>query len=95
MARYTDNEVLNFIMQSAKLDRTTIEREIAMMNKSKYLEEHKYSIFQGKDGKWFTTVPCNDLKSGRRLIKRNTRDALEDAIVERDIFHMFKEEINK
>ena len=82
MARYTDNEVLNFIMQSAKLDRTTIEREIAMMNKSKYLEEHKYSIFQGKDGKWFTTVPCNDLKSGRRLIKRNTRDALEDAIVE-------------
>lgn len=82
MAKYTDNEVLNYIIQSAKLDRTTIEQGIASMDKTKYLEQHKYSIFQGKDGRWYTTVPCKDLKSGRRLIKRNTREALDDAIVD-------------
>ena len=28
-------------------------------------------------------------------MEKQSHDALEDAIVERDIFHMFKEEINK
>ena len=78
----TDSEVLTRAIECGIVDISTLEQDIAMKLKQKYLEQHKNKIWQGKNGLWYTTVPCSDKKDGRRLIKRKTREALEDAIVE-------------
>lgn len=52
------------------------------MNKRKeLLKKHVYAISQGKDGKCRTYLPDKDNKSGRKMIKRNTQESLEDVIV--------------
>lgn len=48
--------------------------------RKKYLEKHKYSIYQGKDGKWYTTIPNGE--SGRRKIKRSTKKEIQDVVVD-------------
>ena len=50
------------------------------MNKRKeILEQHPYSIWESKDGKWHTYLP--DEEKGRVPRRRNTREAIEDVIV--------------
>lgn len=57
-----------------------MEEQVRMNKRKELLEKHKYAITNGKDGKWRTYLP--DEEKGRRMIKRNTREAVEDAIVE-------------
>lgn len=56
-----------------------IERQIEEMKRDEYLKKHEYKIWNGKDGKWYTYFP--DTLKGRVLKKRNTREELEDEIV--------------
>lgn len=50
--------------------------------RNKYLSQHHYSIFQGKDGRWRTTLPDETKKNGRRLLAKSDKKELEDKIVE-------------
>jgi integrase len=50
-----------------------------MQKRKDLLEKHEFAIWQGNDGKWRTHYLSEDGK--RLLIKRNTKYALEDAIV--------------
>lgn len=68
--------------QEGKIELSDVQNYIAMITKKSILSNHKYSIFESKDGKWRTHVPDATKQDGRRLVKRNTREALEDAIVE-------------
>lgn len=68
--------------QEGKIELSDVQNYIAMITKKSILSNHRYSIFKSKDGKWRTHVPDATKKDGRRLVKRNTREALEDAIVE-------------
>lgn len=75
----TDAEVLQYAIDCGILDTTTIKQSIIMANRQKILKEHKYAIFQGKDGKWYTHVYAD---GKRRLIKKNSKEQVEDAIVD-------------
>ena len=57
-----------------------ISRALSMIKREEYLKKHRYEIYQGKDGKWYTYLPDKD--RGRRKIKRNTYDLVVDAVVE-------------
>lgn len=56
---------------------------ISMENKQRadILSKHKYSISQGTDGRWRTTLPDKTKKNGRRLVAKATKKALEDAVI--------------
>lgn len=82
MADYIPSNFLKFLSESANIDITAIEREFNMQKRQDYLNSHNRKIWQGKNGCWYTTVPCQDRKDGRRLIKRKTRESLDDAIVD-------------
>ena len=56
-----------------------IQAEIMTRQREKYLSKHPYSTYQGKDGKWYTTLPDKD--KGRKKVKRNTKKEIEDIIV--------------
>lgn len=52
-----------------------IEHRIEMKNKQKYLSSHKYKIWQGENGCWYTYIYVGDK---RKQIKKSTKDKLED-----------------
>lgn len=52
------------------------------MNKQEALQKHKYSIWQGKNGKYYTKLPDSTNSSGVKQIMRNSMEKLEEAIAE-------------
>lgn len=76
----TDTEILNSAIKNGIIDINTLTKQVEMNERKKYLEKHKHEIWQGtKDEKWYTYLP--DKEKGRRLIKRKSRESINDAIV--------------
>ena len=74
--------MLNYALGNGMIDMDTIREKIEMNERKRYLEEHKYEKWQGKDGKFYTYLPDEQSKSGRKLLKRTNEKSLDDAIVE-------------
>ena len=65
------------------IDSLDIDELIAMKRKQEYLKMHPYAVWQSKDGKyWYTTLPDKTKERGVRQIRRNSKEQLNDAIVE-------------
>lgn len=77
---FSDKELLNFAIENGIIDVDTIRKQIEMNERKKYLEAHKFNIWQGTNGKWYTYLP--DAQNNRRLIKRNDLNTINDVIVE-------------
>ena len=74
----SDREILQFALENSIIDISTIEREIEMQNRKKYLDMHDQKIWQGCDGRWYTYLKP---QSKRRLISASSLEDLEDKIV--------------
>lgn len=74
----SDAELLKFALDSGIINRSTIEHEIEMANRQKYLDMHEFKLWQGSDNRWYTYLKA---ESGRRLISASSLDDLEDKIV--------------
>lgn len=74
------NDTLKNIKKNDILTLSIIQAEIDDMEKKQILNNHENKIWQGKNGKWYT---CFYGGGEKKLIKRNSREDLEKAIVER------------
>lgn len=73
---------MNYIIQNGIINLEDTRNIINQMNKKEALEKHNYSIWQGKNGKYYTKLPDSTSSSGLRQIMRNSMEKLEDAIAE-------------
>lgn len=73
-------EILKYATENGMIDLSYVQEKVEMNKRKGYLEKHKYEIWQGADGKWYTYLP--DEKKGRVLKKRTTEKDIQDAIVE-------------
>lgn len=78
---FSDKELLNYALENGIIDRSTIQTKIEMNERKKYIEKHTYSIWQGKDGKFYTYLPDEKSNRGKKLVKRTSEKSLEDSIV--------------
>jgi len=62
------------------IDMACVREKIEMHKRKEILNSHKYKIWQGKDGKWYTYLP--DDEKGRIKKKRNTQSELEKVIIQ-------------
>lgn len=74
------NEILQIAFSSGIIDKDTLEEQIAVKVREKYLAMHNYKIWQGSDGYWRTYLPTGS--SGRKLVRKTKKDTLEDTIIE-------------
>ncbi len=82
MENLSKSEILKFALENGIIDIDTIQKQIEMNERKKYLEMHKYEVFLGADGNYHTCVPDETKKNNRRAIKRKTKSSIEDAIVD-------------
>lgn len=75
---HTD-ELLKFALENGMINLGTIQEKMEMNERKKYLKMHPYSVWEGKDGKWYTYLP--DDEKGRKLKRLSSEKAIEDAIV--------------
>ena len=73
---YSESEYLQAALASGMIDVTTIQAQIEMAERLKYLDGH--NIWQGNNGFWYTKL----LKDGKKtLVKRKTKGEIEKEII--------------
>ncbi len=77
MELYSNMEILNFAFENGMIDSDSIHTQMQLKEKKKYLDEHNHSIYQGKDGLWYTYL---DKEEGRKKVKRKSKDAVQDVV---------------
>lgn len=75
-----DKELLNFAVKNGMIDIANIQQAKTMYDKERRLKNHKYSVWQGKNGLWYTYIPDDTKKRGMKLLKRKTKQAVLDCI---------------
>lgn len=88
MEHLTDKELLSFAIENGIIDVNTIQKQIEMNERRKYLEMHPYKIWEGADRKWHTYLPCEG--SQRVPKRRNTKEEIEQIVIE----YWKREEVN-
>lgn len=78
----SESDILRYAIDNGIVDINTIQKQIEMNERLKFLEMHESRVWQSTDNKWYTYLPDSNSKNGRRLIKRSTEKAITDAIVE-------------
>lgn len=73
---YTAEEYLQAALDSGMIDIATLQAQIEMAERKKYLEGHK--IWQGKNGSWYTKLKK---ESGTVLVRKSTKGAIEEEII--------------
>lgn len=75
-----NDELLQFAVSNGMLDIENVERMLDMEKRNNYIKKHTQKTWQSKDGYWRTYLLYG--KKGRTLIKKKTREALDEAIIE-------------
>lgn len=77
----------NFLREALKYgilkveDLECLEHNIEMKKRDEILSQHPYSIWQGKNGSWYTKL-SDDTKEGLRLIKRKNKIDIENIVID-------------
>ena len=72
---------MKYAVANGMIDLSYVQEQIEMNRRKELLEKHPYKIWEGKDGKWRTYIQDNQ-NYERRMIKRNSLEAVEDVVVE-------------
>lgn len=72
---------MKYAIENGIIDLEHVQEEIHMKEREKILKEHSYSIWKGKDEKWYTYLPDEEKKRGKALKKRNSQEEIESVIV--------------
>lgn len=75
----TNAEMLKYAIENGIIDTALLQEKIEMQKREEMLNKHPYKIYEGKDGKWYTYLPS---ETGRKKIKANTKDKIEDKIIQ-------------
>ena len=76
----TDIKLLQYIIDNDIIDLSSTRKEYEKMKRNDDLSKHKYDIWQGKNGKWYTYIPNEE--NGRKLVKRTTKEDVENVIID-------------
>lgn len=76
----SDAEMLKFAIENGMLDTTLVQERIEMQKRREILDKHPYTIWEGKNGKWYTYLPSTN--DERKLIKRNLKVDIEKTIID-------------
>lgn len=74
-----NEELLKYAVDNGMIDLSYVQEQIEMKKRKDLLKRHPYKIYQGKDGKWYTYLPCEN--RGRKMIKKSTKENIEDQVI--------------
>ena len=70
---------MKYAVDNGMIDLSYVQEQIEMKKRKDLLKRHPYKIYQGKDGKWYTYLPCEN--RGRKMIKKSTKENIEDQVI--------------
>ena len=78
----SDEELLKYAVKHGMIDTKLVQEQVEMQKRKELLEKHPYSIWEGKNGKWYTYLPDSEKDRGKVLKKRNSQKEIEDIVID-------------
>ena len=63
------------------LSKEAVLKTLSMIKEREILERHRFRIYQGGDGYWYTYIPDSSKKDGRRKVKKKTEDDVRAEVI--------------
>lgn len=76
------DEMLKFAIDNGMINPSYVQDMMEMKRRKELLEKHPYSIWEGKDGKWYTYLPDESKERKKALKKRKSREEIEGLIAD-------------
>lgn len=76
------SEILQYALSNGIIDILDVQEKIEMKTRQRLLSIHPYSIWEGKNGLWYTYLPDETKDQNRALKKRRSEVKIEDLVVE-------------
>lgn len=73
--------MLIYAVSQGIIDLDDVRNSMKEKEKERLLSKHKYKMFQGKDGRWRTTIPDETKKDKRRLLVKSSYEALVKEVI--------------
>lgn len=73
---------MSFAIDKGIINLDDVREMMEQEKRNEILSKHKYSIFQGADGRWKTTIKDPNTAKGTRIIAKKNRRDLEDYLIE-------------
>lgn len=78
-----EQDILQYAIEHGMINLDTIQEQIEMRERLKYLEMHPYKLWQGSDKKWYTYLPDETGGPQKRVLKkRATEEEIKQVIVD-------------
>lgn len=78
---YSSDEVLNFLIETGKIESDDVLNELNLMKKNNILKQHPWKIFFSEsDQRWHSYLPDDSKKNKRRPIARKKKEDIETVI---------------
>ena len=75
MVNINQEEILKQAVADGIIDIDSIQQQVELNERKKYLEMHKYKIWQGSNGFWYTYT------KDRKLVKKKSKRDLENVVI--------------
>lgn len=76
----SDAETLRYAVECGIINQDAVREHIEMKKREEILKSHPYKIWEGKNQKWYTYLPDSGNKHGRRLVKKISREKIEEEV---------------
>lgn len=82
LGRLSKEELLQLLEEKDIIKSDAVQELIKMDKQEKILKQHDKPIWQGTNGRWYTYLPDDSKKSGRRQVAKSTEAKIKEAIIE-------------
>ena len=76
----TQDDMLKYAIENGIINLQDVQSEVEMRERKRFLEQHPYEIWQGKDGYWRTYLPHEE--KGRILKKKKEKRDIENVVID-------------
>lgn len=73
---------MQYLVKNSIINLDDVRESMKKKEREELLAMHEYAIFQGKDGRWKTTIKDDTKASGRRQLAKSDKEELENILVE-------------
>lgn len=76
------NQLLQDALNKGIINISDVQEQLFMSKLNDIIKMHKFKIWQGNNGFWYTYLPDDTKPNGRRLIKKKTEDKIHISLIE-------------
>jgi len=75
-------DILSFLQKQGIISLDDVQKNMKLVKQQQILKNHPYKIWEGTNGRWYTNLPDDTKKDGRRKIAKSSEEKIKKVIID-------------